>query len=280
MGGQGAPTGAAMGRRRPGTVPIKQVLNAPNSGSRTYFGDMVMSTKSSSAKFSIGSSKRGAAHGSHGESCSPGPVYNFSAGFGKAPCFSMGTSQRAQLAPGSRYVPGPDAYTVRGSVGYQVESFKSSSPSTSVGREGRAQHTGKRNPVYTDTIFPSVSSLGQQRLSGCRTASSIPIGTDSRFKSGAAEQAPGPGNYKMRSSIGNQIESNLKSSQRKSFGVRCHIPNSYEASPGPAGYRQRDSIGKQVKSSNRTACSPTIGTAPRFPKTYVEMGPGPGTYTI
>merc|ERR1712159_289293 len=115
---------------------------------------------------------------------------------GDAPAYSMGTSERPVMNKHSRYVPAPDAYHMKQSVGAQVESARYTSPRVGIGTEGRQQHTGKRNPVYTDALFPTVESLGPQVNSGKRSYPNVKIGTDPRFRAGPDEGAPGPGNYK------------------------------------------------------------------------------------
>lgn len=273
---------------RPGTVPIKQVLNAPNSGSRTQFGPMVPSTKTSSAQFSIGTEKRIAR--TAGETLSPGPVYvpkPTSKWLGDSPAYSMGTSQRIAMGGSTRYVPGPDVYSSKSSVGYQVESFKTTSPTIGIGTEGRQQHTGKRNPIYSDSLFPAVSSLSNQLLSNHRTFPHGKIGTDSRFREHNSEQGPGPGNYKSKSSLGTQQSSQNKTGARKTFGVRHSMKANNAGSsasgqtPGPAGYRLRDGIGRQISSKNRSSATFSVGTAQRFQRVNAQhVSPGPGAYTV
>lgn len=273
---------------RPSTVPIKQVLNAPNSGSRTQFGPMIPSHKISAAAYSIGTEKRGGADNS---TISPGPVYvpkPTSKWLGDAPMYSMSTSQRGNLGGGSRQIPGPNVYRMRASVGHQVESFKNTSPTVGIGTESRQQHTGKRNPIYSDTLYPAVSSLEGQLLSGQRSFPQVKIGTDSRFRDHQADQSPGPGNYKRASSIGKQVDSNCKTLGARSFGVRHSAKANATGgapgtivSPGPAGYRLRDGIGRQISSKNRSSAQFSMSTAPRFRASRAQnCSPGPGAYTV
>merc|ERR1711998_417734 len=275
----------AMGR--PNTVPIKSVLNKPNSGSRTQFGRMTLSQNESSAAFSIGTEQRG--EKALGQQ-SPGPVYvpkPTSKWFGDAPNYSMGTSERPVMNKHSRYVPAPDAYTMKQSVGEQVESARFTSPRVGIGTEGRQQHTGKRNPVYSDSLFPRVDSVGPQIFSSKKSYPPVKIGTDPRFRASADEGAPGPGNYKSRSSVGKQVTSYQRSAPIRTFGVR-HSPKancsdgdiSTVVSPGPAGYRLRDSLGRQVNSKAKTAAHFSFGTASRFSSKETAAGPGPGAYTV
>jgi len=222
---------------------------------------------------------------------SPGPVYvpkPTSKWLGDAPCFSMGTSMRGNLGGGGRHVPGPDVYKMKSSVGYQVESFKNTSPQVQIGTEGRQQHTGKRNPIYSDTLFPSVSCISSQLLSNQRTFPHPRIGSDSRFRDHASDQTPGPGNYKRPSSLGRQIDSMCKTGGPRSFGVR-HSPKANATggsvttvvSPGPAGYRLRDGLGRQVSSKNKSSAQFSMSTAPRFRTSAAQnTSPGPGAYTV
>merc|ERR1711871_1676342 len=221
---------------------------------------------------------------------SPGPVYvpkPTSKWLGDAPSYSMGTSERPVMNQHSRYVPAPDQYTMKNAVGEQIESARFSSPRVGIGTEGRQQHTGKRNPVYTDTLFPSVPSVGPQVNSGKRSYPNVKIGTDPRFRAGPDEGAPGPGNYKSRSSVGPQVNSYLRSMSSRTFGVR-HSPKancingdiSTVVSPGPAGYRLRDSLGRQVSSKQKTAAHFSFGTASRFSSKELAGTPGPGAYTV
>merc|ERR1711988_1322012 len=272
---------------RPNTVPIKSVLNKPNSGSRSQFGRMTLSQKNSSAAFSIGNGQRtdrGCAPNS------PGPVYvpkPTSKWLGDAPSYSMGTSERPAMNSYSRYVPAPDMYSMKQSVGQQVESARFTSPCVGIGTEGRQQHTGKRNPVYADTLFPAVPAVGPQIASGKKSYPNIKIGTDPRFRGGVDDGAPGPGNYKTYSSLKRQVTSYCRTMPSRTFGVR-HSPKancsdgdiSTVVSPGPAGYRLRDSLGRQVNSKAKTAAHFSFGTASRFSSKETAAGPGPGAYTV
>lgn len=272
---------------RPNTVPIKSVLNKPNSGSRSQFGRMTLSQKNSSAAFSIGTEQRverGAAP------ASPGPVYvpkPTSKWLGDAPSYSMGTSERPAMNKHSRYVPAPDCYIMKQSVGDQVESARFTSPRVGIGTEGRQQHTGKRNPVYSDTLFPRVDAVGPQLMSAKRSYPTVKIGTDPRFRGGVDDGPPGPGNYKSRSSVGRQVASYQRTMPMRTFGVR-HSPKancadgdiSTVVSPGPAGYRLRDSLGRQPSSKRKTAAKFSFGTASRFSGKEVAGTPGPGAYTV
>merc|ERR1711934_233224 len=272
---------------RPNTVPIKSVLNKPNSGSRSQFGTMTLSNKVSSSAYSIGTEQRtdrGAIP------VSPGPVYvpkPTSKWLGDAPAYSMGTSKRPVMNKHSRFVPAPDTYKMSNSVGRQVESARYTSPRVGIGTEGRQQHTGKRNPVYADTLFPSVPSVGPQLISAKRSYPTVKIGTDSRFRAGADDGPPGPGNYKSRSSVGRQVTSYQRSSPVRTFGVR-HSPKanctgsdiSTVVSPGPAGYRLRDSLGRQVNSKQKSSSNFTFGSASRFSSKDLGGTPGPGAYTV
>jgi len=272
---------------RPNTVPIKSVLGQPNSGSRSQFGRMTLSQKASSASYSIGTEQR---VDRNGVPVSPGPVYipkPTSKWLGDAPSYSMGTSERPTMNSHSRYVPAPDAYRMKQSVGNQVESARFTSPRVGIGTEGRQQHTGKRNPVYTDALFPTVESLGPQLMSSKRSYPNVKIGTDSRFRAGADDGPPGPGNYKSRSSVGRQVTSYQRSSPVRTFGVR-HSPKanctgsdiSTVVSPGPAGYRLRDSLGRQVNSKQKSSSNFTFGSASRFSSKDLGGTPGPGAYTV
>jgi len=187
----------------------------------------------------------------------------------------------------SRFVPGPDQYTMQQSVGQQVESARFTSPRVGIGTEGRQQHTGKRNPVYSDTLFPRVESVAPQLQSQKRSYPTVKIGTDPRFRSGPDDGPPGPGNYKSRSSVGRQVTSYTRTMPSRSFGVR-HSPKanivdgdiSTVASPGPAGYRLRDSLGRQISSKTKTAALFSFGTASRFGGKDTGGTPGPGAYTV
>ena len=169
----------------------------------------------------------------------------------------------------------------------QVESARFSSPRVGIGTEGRQQHTGKRNPVYADTLFPSVPAVGPQVFSGKRSYPNVKIGTDPRFRDGPDDSAPGPGSYKSRASVGPQVNSYLRSMPSRTFGVR-HSPKanckdgdiSTVVSPGPAGYRLRDSLGRQVNSKNKTSSHFSFGTASRFSSKELAGTPGPGAYTV
>jgi len=270
-----------------GNVPIKNMLSKPNSGSRSQFGTMLESKKVSAAAYSIGTEQRGK------EALvpvSPGPVYvpkPTSKWLGDAPCYSMGTSERGQENKGSKGMPGPDRYNPIISVGPQIESSRLSAPAVGIGTEGRQQHTGKRNPVYTDALFSSVPALGEQLVSSKRTYPSIKIGTDPRFHSVDGESAPGPGNYKSRSSVGKQVHSYCRTLPSRSFGVR-HSPKANIAegdaasivSPGPAGYRMRDSLGRQISSKAKSSANFSFGSASRFSSKMSVGNPGPGAYTV
>merc|ERR1711988_323822 len=272
---------------RPNTVPIKSVLNKPNSGSRSQFGRMTLSQKNSSACYSIGTEQR-VDRGMIPNS--PGPVYvpkPTSKWLGDAPSYSMGTSERPVMNQHSRYVPAPDAYTMKQSVGEQIESARFTSPRVGIGTEGRQQHTGKRNPVYSDSLFPRVDAVAPQLMSQKRSYPTVKIGTDPRFRSGPDDGAPGPGNYKSRSSVGRQVSSYQRSMPMRTFGVRHSAKAnvidgdiSTVVSPGPAGYRLRDSLGKQVSSKTKTAALFSFGTASRFSGKEVAGTPGPGAYTV
>eukprot|EP00656_Telonema_subtile_P053262 TRINITY_DN7662_c0_g1_i7.p2 TRINITY_DN7662_c0_g1~~TRINITY_DN7662_c0_g1_i7.p2 ORF type:complete len:210 (+),score=23.09 TRINITY_DN7662_c0_g1_i7:287-916(+) len=202
---------------------------------------------------------------------------------GDAPKYSMGTSQRGNLGKSSRN-PGPDVYTLNSSVGQQVESFKNTSPSISIGTEGRGRGGSKQNPVYSDTLYNSVSSISNQRLSQSRTFPHTKIGTSSRFRQASAEQGPGPGNYKTKSSIGRQVESSNKSGGSRTFGVRhsgkASALGASTMTPGPAGYNLRDSLGRQVNSINRSSAKFSMSTASRFKSAALNSSPGPGAYTV
>merc|ERR1712159_337783 len=104
---------------------------------------------------------------------------------GDAPAYSMGTSERPVMNRHSRFVPAPDSYNMNSSLQGQVESARYTSPRCRIGTEGRQQHTGKRNSVYTDTLFPTVPSVGPQLMSAKRSYPTVKIGTDQRFHSGA-----------------------------------------------------------------------------------------------
>jgi len=221
---------------------------------------------------------------------SPGPVYiptPSSKWLGDAPAYSMGTSERPVMNKHSRYVPAPDAYNMKQSVGSQVESARYTSPRVGIGTEGRQQHTGKRNPVYTDALFPTVDSVAPQLLSSKRSYPTVKIGTDSRFRAGADDGPPGPGNYKSRSSVGKQVTSYQRSMPMRSFGVRhstkANISGgdiSTVVSPGPAGYRLRDSLGRQISSKQRSSSYYSFGSASRFNGKDTGGTPGPGAYTV
>merc|ERR1711988_709452 len=255
---------------RPNTVPIKSVLNKPNSGSRSQFGRMTLSQKNSSACYSIGTEQR-VDRGMIPNS--PGPVYvpkPTSKWLGDAPSYSMGTSERPVMNKHSRYVPAPDAYPMKNSVGEQVESARFTSPRVGIGTEGRQQHTGKRNPVYSDSLFPRVDAVGSQFMSSKRSHPTIKIGTDPRFR-GTEEGPPGPGNYKSRSSVGRQVDSYCRTMPSRTFGLRhSSKANVVEGdistvvSPGPAGYRLKDSLGRQVSSKNKSSSNFSFGSASRF----------------
>eukprot|EP00658_Telonema_sp_P-2_P005382 TRINITY_DN12010_c0_g1_i15.p1 TRINITY_DN12010_c0_g1~~TRINITY_DN12010_c0_g1_i15.p1 ORF type:complete len:245 (-),score=23.42 TRINITY_DN12010_c0_g1_i15:357-1091(-) len=244
---------------------------------------MYTSNKVSAASYSIGTEKRKAPDKS---TISPGPVYvpkPTSKWLGDAPKFSMSTSQRASMSARGKG-PGPDVYRMNSSVGYQVESHKNSSPNIMIGTEGRQQHTGKRNPIYTDTLFPSVTSLGHQLCSGQRTFPHAKIGTDSRFREFRGDQGPGPGQYKNKAAIGRQVESQNRSFSGKSFGVRHSAKASAGglgtvSSPGPQ-YRLRDGFSRQVTSKNRSAASHSIGQASRFKSRPSDPTPGPAHYHV
>jgi len=157
-----------------------------------------------------------------------------------------------------------------------------------IGTEGRQHHTGKCNPIYSDTLFPSVSSISGQLLSQSRTFPHAKIGTDSRFRDHGTEQSPGPGNYKTQSSIGKQTNSSNKTGGSRSFGVRHSTKAntmsggvSTVASPGPAGYRLRDGLGRQVSSKNRSSAQFSMSTSSRFKSSSAQnCSPGPGAYTV
>jgi len=225
-----------------------------------------------------------------GAPLSPGPVYipkPTSKWLGDAPAYSMGTSERPIMNKHSRYVPGPDAYRMKQSVGSQVESARFTSPKVGIGTEGRQQHTGKRNPVYTDAIFETIHSVGPQHLSHKRSYPTYKIGTDARFRAGPDDGPPGPGNYQSRSSVGRQVTSFQRSMPSRSFGVR-HSPKanisggdiSTVVSPGPAGYRLRDSLGRQINSKQKSSSNFSFGSASRFGGKDTGGTPGPGAYTV
>jgi len=221
---------------------------------------------------------------------SPGPVYvpkPTSSWLGDAPAYSMGTSERPVMNKHSRFVPAPDSYTMKQSIGGQVESARYSSPRVGIGTEGRQQHTGKRNPVYCETMFPTVNSLGHQLVSSKRSYPTVKIGTDQRFRAGPSETTPGPGNYKSRPSVGKQVTSYTRSMPMRSFGVRHSSKancvdgdSSTVVSPGPAGYRLHDSLGRQINSKNKSSSNFSFGTASRFSSKEAMGGPGPGAYTV
>mmetsp|Transcript_12925 Transcript_12925/g.15603 ORF Transcript_12925/g.15603 Transcript_12925/m.15603 type:complete len:371 (-) Transcript_12925:734-1846(-) len=111
---------------------------------------------------------------------------------------------------------------------------------------------------------------------------------------GAAMDNPGPGSYKVESSVGKQSTSNLRSSANFAFGteVRFALDNRREkmvsSLPAPGRYPGKSCVGIQVQSTKETGPSAGFGTSLRSSKASLSKGfeedffglesPGPAEY--
>ncbi len=115
-------------------------------------------------------------------------------------------------------------------------------------------------------------------------------------------QAPGPGTYDSKSSLGKQSETKKQSSQQVKFGTsargenKVYVSRQHERevlgnqSPGPK-YLLPNSVGPQVTSKNKSASSIKFGSSDRFSEVKQQVRrktkypkptvtPGPGSYCI
>lgn len=247
---------------------------------------------------------------------SPGPVYHpkaFDGRYPTAPSSSFGTSHRYSVAQQRRSaapVPGPGQYSVPTAVAKQASSQKHSYSSWKFGTSTRGDMAKVFvSPAHAKSVTEFIDSpgpcaygyqggVGTQSDSRKATGESFGMGTAERFYADNSDRknAPGPGQYSMRTAVGKQVTSDKTSLPSTSFpraeqrggsvflGKKQQLAFWGRNSPGPAVYTPVNSVGSQVSSLKPNVPKFGFGTSDRF--SYMNIGaramqsPGPGSYSV
>ncbi|CAK9208927.1 unnamed protein product [Sphagnum troendelagicum] len=241
---------------------------------------------------------------------SPGPAYKVLSSFGRQPISNCESPPEIKWGTGSRFnrrkgpdIPGPGAYKLKGSFGHQVESPKKSPGKYVFSRQTRDQAdkvfiSSEFNKTKFGTqspgpmVYGAITTFGPQAASKNRTAPVINFTKGLRVVGHPDMACAGPGEYKIRGSVGKQPESQkltlpafsfphcTRRLREKVFLSKDH-DRAYlgKVSPGPAIIGQFSSMGNQADS--RCTNPPFI----RFTKGIRwnperDEVPGPGAYDV
>ena len=195
----------------------------------------------------------------------------------------------------------------RSSFGKQPLSSTSSAPSWGIGSSSRAQFQKQYLSADHARVMPGNSSPGsvynisssidRQALSGNENSSAFSFGSEERLSNRRTKNpVPGPGSYKVASSVAPQCESTKKSAPQMGFGSsvrdsngKVFITKQHDKvnfgvhSPGPSQYTAGSGMGTQHNSRKSSAPAFQQGKSGRFQYDYVKRAeklPGAGQYII
>lgn len=203
--------------------------------------------------------------------------------------------------------PGPALYTMRSTVGPQIDGSIESAPQWAFGSAQRWTVLSK-DPRPGPGAYEERSSLGVQTNGNMMTSPVYGMGSSTRDNvqklyisekhsnsSFNGINSPGPATYTLHSSVGRQGASTKANQPSWVFGSnqRFRNPDLLRAAkiPAPDAYGTTNGLGPQASSTKRTAPLPGFGTSNRVhaakvfmspehekTKSYGKASPGPNTY--
>lgn len=217
------------------------------------------------------------------------------------PAFGFGSSTReqaakvfisaehAKLQPTKSITPGPDGYTMRSTVGPQVNGAIPSAPQWVFGAAGRLDPLSRGVNVPGPGAYEQRSSLGAQVTGLYPSQPIFGMGTSTRdnvkgvyiseHHSNSTFQgvnSPGPATYSLNAAVGRQNASTKANQPTWVFGSskRFADPSLLRSAklPAPGAYDAPNGVGPQFASTKRTAPLPGFGTSNRaqVAKLYVS----------
>ncbi|RLN58356.1 hypothetical protein BBP00_00007035 [Phytophthora kernoviae] len=188
-----------------------------------------------------------------------------------APSYSLG--KKWAQTDGDKKIPGPGAYDASSTIGHTVESLYRTAPKVSMGGRTKfgsmdtmgAPGSPTGHGGYTDPK----SAIGGQIDSRKNTAPSATFGSGVRARPTTGAKSPGPGSYKIPSSMGQAPSHTI--SGREKFGSAADLENSAKT-PGPGNYNT-DVI------NPRERAAPSYSLGKKWAQTDGDKKiPGPGAY--
>lgn len=238
-----------------------------------------------------------------------------------APAYGFGSSTRAiaekiylsaehaKLAVNPKASPGPAVYSMRSTVGPQVDGSLLSAPQWAFGSAGRFANDMPKDKAAAPGPgqYETRSSVGVQAVSAQPSQPIYGMGTSTRENVGkvylserhssslfTGALSPGPASYALRDSIGKQCASTKGDAPNWVFGSnkRFQNPDLLMAAklPSPDAYNAASGVGPQSNSTKRSAPLPGFGTSNRAHQAklfltpahekinYGKASPGPLTY--
>lgn len=254
-----------------------------NMSTRSMFGEQALSKRQSAPQYGFGSSTRE----------------------NQAKVFT--SPEHAKLSA-PRVSPGPAVYSLRNSVGAQIDGRKNSAPQWAFGTAERFAGEKRSSSNPGPGTYEAKSGIGPQTASQCSSPPIFGFGSSTRdsvakvFLSEGHNKdkyglcSPGPAVYQLTGAIGKQQLSKQKDQPSWVFGSSQRFQYDHvkraAGSPGPGAYSLKESVGPQVASTKTSSPMPGFGTSnrahqakvylsPEHEKSYIgQASPGPCTYTL
>ncbi|KAG7396328.1 hypothetical protein PHYBOEH_002463 [Phytophthora boehmeriae] len=255
----------SLGKKWSQTDGDKKVPGPGAYDASSTIGHTVLSTQKSNTGASFSKVERKPLHTSGTADVGPGQYSVADESTGAS--YSFGTEVRSK---NDRSTDGAHYYDPKSSVGAQVESTYRTAPKVSMG--GRTKF-GSMDTMGSPTghggyVDPK-SAIGGQVDSRKGTAPSASFGSGARSRPTGGGKSPGPGSYKISSTIGQAPAHTI--SGREKFGSTADLENSAKT-PGPGNYNT-DVI------NPRERAAPSYSLGKKWSQTDGDKKvPGPGAY--
>ena len=219
-----------------------------------------------------------------------------------APAYGFGSSTRDQAEKifmsrehsklASKSIsPGPAGYTMRSTVGPQVDGAILSQPMWAFGSDKRFNGEIPKDKVPGPGSYDSRSALGAQVSANYHSQPAFGLGSSTRdgvrkvyisekhsssIFTGAT--SPGPATYSLNAAVGKQAGSTKANQPNWVFGSNKRFldPTLLTSAklPGPDAYTAHSGLGPQVASPKRSSPLPGFGSSTRDHQSKLFLSPG------